>query len=85
MLNRILDDIGRGLENGQRYSAASAATTRAAWQVVQQHAPDKTEKQCRTMIAAWVKSGTLFYADYDDPIERKSKPGLHVNHSQRPS
>ena len=30
VLNAILDDIDKGLENGQRYFSASAATTRAA-------------------------------------------------------
>jgi hypothetical protein len=73
------------MADGQRYSAAGAATARAAWRVVQQHAPEKSEKLCRSIINAWVKSGTLFTEDYDDPNQRKPRPGLRVNPNKRPS
>jgi hypothetical protein len=85
LLNAILDDIEAGMDNGRRYSNAAAVTDRAAWRVVQAHAPDKSEKQCRDVIAAWLRSGTLFTAKYDDPVTRKSVAGLYVNAAQRPS
>jgi hypothetical protein len=85
LLNRILDDIDAGLADGQRYSDASAATKRAAWRVVQKHAPDKSEQKCRAIITIWVKNGTLFTEDYDDPIQRKPRPALRVNPNKRPS
>jgi hypothetical protein len=37
VLNTILSEIDRGLDNGQRYSNASKATDRAAWKVVERH------------------------------------------------
>jgi hypothetical protein len=85
LLNIILDDIEAGMENGRRYSNGSAATDRAAWRVVQNHASEKSEKQCRDIIAAWLRSGTLFTADYDDPVTRKTASGLRVNAAKRPS
>ena len=84
-LNAILDDIDTGLANGQRYSTASAATTKAAWRVVQKHAPEKTEPQCREVITAWLSSGCLFNEDYDDPVDRKPRKGANVNPNHRPS
>ena len=68
-INRILDEIDAGMTDGQRYSgAASAGEDRAAWIVVQRHAPGKPEKQCRAVVGAWVKSGMLFAENYDDPF-----------------
>jgi AAA domain len=84
-LNAALDEIERGLPNGQLYSDAGAAKDRAAWSIVARHCPSKTEGQCRQVIRAWLKSGTLYVADYDDPIQRKPRPGLHVDTTKRPS
>jgi hypothetical protein len=84
-LNAVLDDIDRGLPNGQRYSASGAAKERAAWPVVAKHCPNKTEAQCREIIRAWVKNGLLYSAPYDDPVQRKEQPGLAVDASKRPS
>jgi hypothetical protein len=85
LLNLILDDIDAGMPNGQRYSSAPAATDRAAWRVIQHHAPQKTEKQCRIIIAAWGKSGTLTTTESYDPVARKPRNGLSVNATKRPS
>jgi hypothetical protein len=85
LLNRVLDDIDAGMANGQRYSAAGRATDRAAWAVVLKHGPTKTEKQCRGIVSAWVKSGTLFNETYYDPVRRVETPGLRVNAAKRPS
>ena len=85
LLNRILDDIEGGMPNGSRYSGAPKAEDRAAWQVVVTHAPDKTEKQAREIIRTWIKSGTLYTEDYEDPNQRKVRAGLRVNAGKRPS
>ena len=85
LLNRILDQIKAGLPNGSRYSAAAAAKDRAAWPVVVEYAPDKTEKQAREVIQTWLKTGALYYAEYDDPDRREPMKGLHVNPAKRPS
>ena len=85
LLNRILDDIDAGMESGQRYSTSNAAKDRAVWRVVLKHAPEKNEKQAKEIIKAWMNSGTLFTAPYDDPVERKPFQGVQVNHGKRPS
>ncbi len=85
MLNRVLDQIEAGLPNGSRYSAAGPARERAAWRVVVEHAPEKTEKQVREIIRAWLKSGTLYEDEYTDPERRAVVKGLRVNAAKRPS
>lgn len=84
VLNRILDEIDRGLADGERYSHAPAATDRAAWKVIQRHAPEKTEKQCREVIATWAKNGVLEAQEYRSQAERKLVKGLKVNPLKRP-
>ena len=84
-LNAALTDIEAGLPNGQRYSNGSTATTRAAWPVVQRYCPDRNEAQCREIITTWIKNGVLLSDDYDDPVERKPRKGLHVCDGKRPS
>jgi hypothetical protein len=83
-LNAALTDIDKGLPDGQRYSNAPKATTRAAWSVVKRHCPEKTEKQCREMVGTWIKNGTLYEDNYVDPIKRESRPGLYLNTAKRP-
>jgi hypothetical protein len=85
LLNRILNDIDAGRPDGSRYSAASSATDRAAWRVVVARAPNKTEPQARDIIKTWLKSGTLYVEEYEDPVARKKLQGLRVNAMQRPS
>jgi hypothetical protein len=83
--NAALDELDAGLPNGQRFSDAGPATSRAAWRVVQNHCPDRTEPQCREIVRTWVKNGVLVNEDYDDPIERKSRKGLRVCPGKRPA
>ena len=83
-LNRILDDIAAGLPDGTLYSDANSATSRAAWKVVQKHAPAKSEHQARTVIRTWVKNGVLISEPYRDPSDRKERHGLTVNDDKRP-
>jgi hypothetical protein len=84
-LNNALDDIERGMENGQRYSDAAKAEDRAAWRTVQTHCPDRTEAQCREIVRTWVKNGVLVSEDYDDPVTRKTRKGLRVCQGKRPT
>lgn len=85
LLNRILDEIEKGMSDGERYSAAPSAKKRAAWSIVQMHAPNKTEPQCREIIKTWLKTGVLLKEDYDSPKEHKKFEGLQVDASKRPS
>jgi hypothetical protein len=84
-LNTALTDIDAGMANGQRYSAAGPARDRAAWRVVQKHCPDRTEAQCREIINTWVKNGVLYDDDYEDPVDRKTRKGLRLDPTKRPS
>jgi hypothetical protein len=84
-LNAALDEIEAGLPNGQRYSDAGPAKTRAAWPAVQRHCPSRTEPQCRQIVNTWVETNVLFNDEYDDPIDRKPRKGLRVCHGKRPS
>jgi hypothetical protein len=83
-LNRILDEIDGGLPDGERFSDAAGGKHRAAWKVVQRHALEKTEKQCREVIAIWVKNGVLKTEEYRSPTTRKQVQGLKVNPLKRP-
>ena len=84
-LNAVLTNIDMGMDNGQRFSAAPAATDRAAWKVVQKHCPDRNKSQYREIIRTWVKNGVLFDENYDDPVERKPRKGLQLDESKRPT
>ena len=78
--NDILDRIERGPSEGQRYSAGkqSSTTDRAAWRVVQNRHPHLSEKQCKAVIAEWVKSGMIETREYQDAVQRKPRMGLFV-------
>jgi DNA polymerase bacteriophage-type len=78
----ILDEIDRGMPNGQRYSNDNAATKRAAWPVVRKHCLGKTQNQCRQIISAWTKKGLLYEDEYDDLVHRKRAGGLFVRKPQ---
>jgi len=84
LLNKVLTVIGGGLPDGNRYSAGPNVRGRAAWKVVTQHAPQKTEAQAREIIKAWLRNGVLEESEYDNPITRKPVKGLIVNDAKRP-
>ena len=82
--NRILDAIDAGLPDGERYSSAPRATTRAAWQAVERHTPGKPESQCREIIRQWLANGLLIVEIYLSKKDRKSVEGLRVDNAKRP-
>jgi hypothetical protein len=84
LLNRILDEIRDGLDNGERYTDANRATDRAAWQAVTKHAPGKSAADGKRIIKEWIKNGVLISADYDSPGARKKVKGLQVVNAKRP-
>jgi hypothetical protein len=85
VLKAILDDIDRGMDNGQRYSNAPKASDRQVWPVVQKHYPDKSEGQCREIIHAWLATGLIYPQDYNDPIQRRTRKALYVDSTKRPT
>jgi hypothetical protein len=84
LANEILTAIDKGLENGQRYSAGAAAKDRAAWKVILQYAPDKTEHQAREVIKGWIRNKVLIEEVYEDPVIRKTARGLRLDLTKRP-
>jgi hypothetical protein len=85
-LNAILNTLDRGLGDGDYYSAHNnAAADRAAWAVVTQHVPHKSEEQARSIIQRWIKSGLLYKFSYKSPQTRKPVQGLRVNNNKRPT
>jgi hypothetical protein len=85
LLNRALTQIDAGLPDGNRYSDASKAEERAAWRVITDLVPTKSDRQAREVIRAWVKNGVLVRRDYTNPQTRKTVIGLHVDNEKRPS
>jgi hypothetical protein len=84
-INHILDVIDAGLSDGQRYSEAPRAENRAAWKVVSEEMPGKTEAQAREIINTWMRNGLLERKTYEDPVQRRKVKGLYVNAAKRPS
>jgi hypothetical protein len=84
LLNQILTAIAAGPGGGNFYTAASVARDRAAWEVVQRHAPAKTEAQCREVIRTWIRTGLLVPFDYQSPTTWKTVKGLKVDDARRP-
>jgi hypothetical protein len=78
----VLAEIGRGMDNGQRYSAAPKAGDRAAWKVLHARMPDWFEEKCRAIIKKWVASGVLVEREYQDPLDRKSRKGLFLGENR---
>jgi hypothetical protein len=76
--------IDAGLPDGRRYSDASAAKDRAAWEVVAKYAPDKNKTQASEIIRTWIKNGVIERLDYEDPERRMIVKGLFVNADKRP-
>ena len=85
LLNQILNEIEKGLPDGNRYSDAASAKERAAWKVVLRFAPHKTEAQAREIIKTWVKKGVLVTYPYNNPVTRHEVIGLRVEQNKRPS
>jgi hypothetical protein len=71
---------------GRRYSNDKrASTSDQAWMVVKQHAPHLTQDQCQQIVEGWLKSGLLYEQDYYDTKLRRTRRGLFVDNSKRPT
>jgi hypothetical protein len=81
--DHMLTTIDAGLSDGNLYSDASRATTRAAWKVVQNAKREKSEAQCREIIRTWVKNGVLIKTPYDNPKNRNEEHGLKLSTEKR--
>jgi hypothetical protein len=85
LIHRILDEIDEGLPSGSRYSTSNSAADRAAYLAVLKHAPEKSEKQAREMVKTWERNRVLVTIEYHDNSARKTRRGLVVDPTKRPS
>jgi hypothetical protein len=87
-INLILGKITIGLppDGKQRYSdSRNTPPDRAAWCVVQEYCPRKTEAACKRVIKVWLDSGLLIQREYINPATRNTVKGLWVDDSKRPT
>lgn len=84
ILNKILDAIDRGNDQGDLYSAHNAAKERFVIPVVLEFLPAKSEEQAKKIITTWIKNGTLYYDEFTNSNRHEAK-GLRVNATKRPS
>jgi len=52
---------------------------------VQNHYPDKSDAECRTIIHKCLETKLLYPDDYRDPVDRRKRKGLFVDAAKRPS
>ena len=76
---RIIEEIDGGMPDGTRFSNHHSAKQRAAWPIVQKYCPDKTEGQCRQIIARWIREGRLYEDEYISLLRRESQTGLFAH------
>lgn len=84
-LNEALDIIATP-PAGWLYAATRQGSNNKRWagQVLIDHL-GFDERQAATMIAAWLKSGLLYRQEYRDEDQRKTRTGVRVNDSKRPT
>ena len=58
-IDAIIEEIDKGMPDGDRYSGDARARRRAAWLVVMKHVEGKTEQQAREITSTWIKAGRL--------------------------
>ena len=75
-IDAIIEEIDKGMSDGDRYSGDARARRRAAWLVVMKHVEGKTEQQAREIISTWIKAGRLVTQEYQSPVSRKTEQGL---------
>jgi hypothetical protein len=75
-LNKALDRLRAGMDDGRLYSPAPSAKARAAWRVLHEICPAQSEERCRKVIAKWVKKGVFTIGSYHDEKERKELEGI---------
>ncbi len=84
--NGALDLIAQGPYPGGRYTASRHPTAAERWAgQVLAVCFDATPERAAAIIAAWMKNGVLKESDYPDPAQRKTRRGLTVDDSRRPT
>lgn len=79
----ILEEIDRGPNEGERYTAYKAGK-RWAGQVIMKFCITKSEADAAIIIKEWVKNGVLIETEYLSPGSRKTVGGLEIDRSKMP-
>lgn len=84
-LNRALDAIDKGPEDGVLYTASTrGGSDRWAGKPLMDLC-GMTEKQARSQVAVWVRNGLLRETMFTHPKQRKEKAGVRVDFTKRPT
>jgi hypothetical protein len=78
MITSILEKIGEGPEDGERYTDRKQAKDRWAGQVLIELA-GKTERQALAIIKSWIDNGVLEEEEYTSKRMKRKATGLRVN------
>ncbi len=85
-INTCLDEIDNGHPRGGLYQQQKRGKKTDRWVgVVLINRLPVNEAQATLMVSAWMKSGVLVEATYQDPDQRREKTGLRVNDAHRPT
>ncbi len=77
-IDRILERIEAGLDDGRRYGVTKHTRDRWAGNAVME-ASGMTEGQAARVVRAWVDNGVLTSREYHNPVSRKSELGAYVD------
>jgi hypothetical protein len=67
------------MPNGRRFSAtARGDSDRAAWRLVKAQMPDLSDQDAQAVVNFWLQQGIIETRSYNDPVTRKTQPGLFV-------
>ncbi len=84
-LNRVLDVIAAGPRIGDRYTVSRrGGASRWAGRPLVDHL-GVADEQAAQMLRGWLKSGLLVESSYFDAVQRKTRLGVEVTDSLRPT
>ncbi|WP_439602642.1 AAA family ATPase [Devosia sp.] len=77
-VDRILAEIKRGIDDGERYSSAPSATSRCVSKAFERASTPKSASDARMIVSEWIKKGKVRVAKYQSPNTRRPLQGLFV-------
>lgn len=77
-VDRVLEEIKRGLVDGDRYSSAPSAKSRCVSKAFERAGAPKPAADARLIVNDWVKKGMVRVASYKSPTARRPLQGLFV-------
>ena len=85
-LNAALDRIHDGVGYGVLFTPTRRGQSTDRWAGnVFVEMLGMTEEQAALLVSVWLKNGVLVRTTYRDPVQRKDREGVTVDHSKRPT